>query len=82
MVKEGNSRKEFDWMFGFGICTILFREWMVNGDQLYSRGNTTQYSVRTYMGQNVKYMEQNVKKNGLCICITESLCCVGEIIKT
>ena len=33
--------KEIVWRFGFGICTILFMEWMVNGDQLYNRGNTT-----------------------------------------
>ena len=37
--------------FGIGVCTLLCMEWMVNGDLLYSTGNSTQYSVITYMGK-------------------------------
>ena len=39
---------------------------------LYSTGNTTQYSVTTYMGKESK------KELGICIHITDSLCCTPE----
>ena len=32
---------------GIGICTLLYREWMVKGDLPYSTRNFTQYSVMT-----------------------------------
>ena len=40
-----------DWELGIGKCTLLYMEWMINGDQLYSRGKSTQCSVITYMGK-------------------------------
>ena len=60
---------------GLGIG-ILFMEWIVSGEQLYSTGNSTQYSVVTYTGK------ESEKEWGMCICITESLCCTAEIITT
>ena len=43
-----------DWKFGTGICTLLYMEWMVNRNLLYSTGNCTQYSVITYIEKNLK----------------------------
>ena len=40
-----------DWGLGIGICTLLYTEWMVNGNLLQSTGNSTQYSAVTYMGK-------------------------------
>ena len=40
-----------DWELGIGKCTLLYMEWMINGDQLYSTGKSTQCSVITYMGK-------------------------------
>ena len=34
-----------------GMCTLLHMEWMINGDLLYSTGDSAQYSVITYMGK-------------------------------
>ena len=34
-----------------GLCTLLYMEWMVNGDLQYSTGNSTQHSVIAYMGK-------------------------------
>ena len=34
------------------ICTLLYMEWMVNRDLLYSTEKSTQYSVITYVGKN------------------------------
>ena len=31
--------------------TLLDMEWMANGDLLYSTGNSTPYSVMTYVGK-------------------------------
>ena len=36
------------------------------------RGNSTQYSVMTYVGIESK------KRVDICICITDSLCCTAE----
>ena len=54
-----------NWGFGIGICTLLYIEWIVNGDLLYSPEKSTQYSVITYMGMDIR--------------ITESTCCAAEI---
>ena len=40
-----------DWGFGISICTLLYIEWMVNGDLLCSTENATQYSVIIYIGK-------------------------------
>ena len=62
--------------FGTGIGMPLYMEWMVNRDLLYSTGNPTQYSVITYM-------EKECEKEWIHVmCITESLCCIAEIITT
>ena len=42
---------------------------------LYSIGNSAQYSVMTYMGIESK-------KVGMCVCITDSLCCSAETNNT
>ena len=36
------------WVFGIGMCTLLYMEWMVNGDLVYSTEDSTQYSLITY----------------------------------
>ena len=56
-----------DWGLGNGKSTLLYMEWMVNRDLLYSIGKSTQCSVITHMGMNI------------CICMAESLCCTAEI---
>ena len=56
-----------DWEFGTGICTLLYIEWMVNRDLLYSTGNSTQYSVIIYTGKNLKMI-------GYVYVCTESFC--------
>ena len=40
-------------------------------DLLYSTGNSTQYSVITYMGKEAK-------KADIYVCTTDSLCCTPE----
>ena len=35
--------------FGINIHTLLYRKQIINKDLLYSTGNSTQYSVITYM---------------------------------
>ena len=47
-----------DWEFRIGICTIpmhtlLYTEWMVNRDLLYSPGKSTQCSVIACMGMDM-----------------------------
>ena len=42
--------------FGTGICTLRYRESLANGD-LYSTGNSTEYSLMTLK-------ENNMKENG------------------
>ena len=39
------------WGFGIGMCTLQYVAWMVNGDLLYSTGNSTQESVIIYVGK-------------------------------
>ena len=40
-----------DWGSGISICTLLYIEWIVNRDLMYSTGNSAQYSAVTYMGK-------------------------------
>ena len=39
------------WETGIDIYTLLYIEKITNKDLLYSTGNSTQYSVMTYMGK-------------------------------
>ena len=50
-LPKGKGGEGMDWKFGTGICTLLYMEWMVNGDLLHSTGNSTQYSVIAFMGK-------------------------------
>ena len=40
-----------NWEIGIDIFTLLYLEWMISKDLLYSIGKSTQYSVVTYMGK-------------------------------
>ena len=39
------------WQGGINIHTLLYIKQITNNDLLYSTGNSTQYSVITYMGK-------------------------------
>ena len=43
-----------DWEFGTGIRTPLYTEWMVHKALLESTGNSSHYSVPTYMGKEAE----------------------------
>ena len=45
------------WVFGIGMCTLLYMEWMVNGNLLYGTGNSAQYSLITYTGKESEINE-------------------------
>ena len=51
VIRGSGEGEGMNLEFGIGVCTLLCMEWMVNGDLLYSTGNSTQYSVITYMGK-------------------------------
>ena len=51
VTKEERWRGRTDWESGMGVCTLLYMEWMVNGDFLFSTGNFTQHAVIIYMGK-------------------------------
>ena len=40
-----------NWETGIDIHTLLYIKGITNKDLLYSTGNSTQYSVMTYMGK-------------------------------
>ena len=44
---EGGINEEFE----INIYTLLYIKQIINRDLLYSTGNSTQYSVITYMGK-------------------------------
>ena len=49
--------------FGIGICTLIgthSMEWLTNGDLLYSKENSTQYSV-------IIYVRKESEKEWLCV---------------
>ena len=50
-LPEGTSGVGMYWGFGIGICTLRYMEELANEDLLYSRANTSQYSVVVYMGK-------------------------------
>ena len=61
-----------DWEFGVSGCKLLHLEWIDNKVLLYSTGNYIQSP-----GKDDD--ENNIKKECMCLCITESLCCTPEI---
>ena len=50
--KEGLGR--INWGIGIDIYTLLYIKQVMNKNLLYSPGNSTQYSVMTYMGTESK----------------------------
>ena len=65
-----------NWEVGIGICTLLYTKSVGNKDLLYSSWKSIQYSAMAYIGK--KY----AKSGYICICITDSLCCIPEINTT
>ena len=65
---EGGGRNQ---EFGTDIYTLLYIKQIIKKDLLYSTGKSTQYSVITYMGKECE-------KECICLCITDSLCCIPE----
>ena len=43
-----------NWEIEVDIYTLLYMKQMTNKDLLYSTGNSTQYSVKAYMGKESK----------------------------
>ena len=43
-----------DWEIGIDVYTLPYIKQIINKDPLYSTGNSTQYSVMTYMGKESK----------------------------
>ena len=64
----GGVGEGLDWELAIDICTLWYMEWMVNRDLMYSTGNSTYYSLITYMGIHM--------------CINESLWYTAEINTT
>ena len=52
-LPTGKSRG-IDWEIGTDIYTLLYIKQITNKHLLYSTGNSTQYSVMTYMGKESK----------------------------
>ena len=63
MVIKGEMRGGINYKFGINIYTLLYIKQITNMDLLYSTGNSTQYFVITYKGN------ESEKE-----CMTESLC--------
>ena len=61
------ERGGVNWEIEIDVYTLLYIKQVTNKDLLYSTGNSTQYSVMTYMGKESK------KGVVICICITDSL---------
>ena len=47
----GEGGGGINWEIGTDIYTLLYIRQVVNKDLLYSTGNSTQYSIITYMGK-------------------------------
>ena len=55
MVTKGETLGGgINWEFGIEIYTLLCMEWMSKKDLLYSPRQSTQYSVMTYVGKEMK----------------------------
>ena len=54
MVTKGKGGRK-EWIGGLDWqCTFLYMKWMVKRHLQYSTGNSTQYSVKTYMGKELE----------------------------
>ena len=51
--QRGNVGGRMNWEIGIDIYTI-YKKQITNKNLLYSTGNSTQYSVMTYMGKESK----------------------------
>ena len=51
---QGGKGGGINWEIGIDIYTLLYIKQITNKDLLYSTGNSTQYSVMTYMGKESK----------------------------
>ena len=50
LVAKGEGvRRGMEWETGVSRCKLLYIEWITIKDLLYSTGNSTQYSVITYL---------------------------------
>ena len=54
MVTKGERGGGINCEIGTDICTLLYIKSITNKNLLYSTGNSTQYSVMTYMGIECK----------------------------
>ena len=54
MVTRQERGGGINWEIGIDIYTLLYIKSKTNKDLLYSTGNSTQYSVMTYMGKNLR----------------------------
>ena len=66
-----DAGRRINWEIGTDIYTLLYIKQITNKDLLYSRGNSTQYSVMTFMGKESK-------KVVIGIYMTDSLCSTPE----
>ena len=53
---QGTVREGINWDIGVDIYTLLYTKQTTNKDLLYITGNSTQYSVMTYMGKESKWI--------------------------
>ena len=51
---KGGRWGGINWEIGIDIHIILYIKYITNKDLLYSTGNSTRYSVMTYMGKDSK----------------------------
>ena len=51
---QGGSGGEINWEIGIDIYIVLYIKQITKRNLLYSTGNSTQYSVITYMGKESK----------------------------
>ena len=72
----GRGGEEIIWETGIDIHTLLHIKQITNKNLLYSTGNSSQYSVMTYMEK------KNLKKSGYRYSITDSLSCTAETSTT
>ena len=73
-VAKGEGCGRMDWEFGISRCKVLYIEWTNNKVLLHSSEDYIQYSAINHSGkdhENDYYIH---------IYITESLCCIAEII--
>ena len=54
MDTRGEGEGGMNWEIGIDIYTLLCIKQITNENLLYSTGNSTQYSVVTYMGKESK----------------------------